>query len=153
MMEKKTGKTARGVAICSEEDGPKWSVGKGQFIARNKALRALKGRGNEPIKRKKAISVLLTTDCPFTMGVEATPALTFQERRALYGWKKINQHFLIREEGFKKPFTVSSLGISLPRADGFRSECSVLGIDIEMKFYQLGNIHANQLLKLFGPEK
>lgn len=76
---------ARGVSICSPGDAP--DDEKGKIEANRRALRAIKGRGNTKISDRRAIVVLLRTECPFTHHAELNPKLTWQERRQLFGYK------------------------------------------------------------------
>ena len=80
----------RGVAICSPDDVP--DDDKGKALARRYALRALKGRGYTRINDKRAVGVLLRTDCPFTFHVDMHPVLTWQERRQLFGYKRMFEY-------------------------------------------------------------
>lgn len=100
-------KATRGVSICSVEDLELnlFTVKEGKIRAKNKALRAMKGRGNEYITRKEAISVLLTTHCPFTKGIDSVPFLTFQEKKELFGRNKtINRENPITNEEIEKVY-------------------------------------------------
>ena len=38
---------------------------------------------------RRAVGVLLRTDCPFTYHVQTFPVLTWQERRRLFGYKNM----------------------------------------------------------------
>lgn len=72
---------ARGVAVCSPREKVP-DVSKGFIIAKNYALRGLKGREDiKPIKNKNAVKIILNTDCPFTNHIEKNPNLTFQEQK------------------------------------------------------------------------
>lgn len=83
----KTFRFARGVAICGADD--KCDMEEGKRIAKHKALRGLKRRGDEFIVRKEALSILITTDCPFRKGVDHNPTLTHQEVYHLVGRKAV----------------------------------------------------------------
>jgi hypothetical protein len=66
--------------VCSWEEEPNYE--RGITIARNYALRALKNREDaREITDKRAVTMVLKTDCPFTFHLERNPDLTFHERK------------------------------------------------------------------------
>jgi hypothetical protein len=79
-------RVARGVSVCSFDDTPNMNTGK--LHAERHALRALKKREKiKPITDERAIRQILNTDCPFTKHLQLYPALTFKEKKLLYGKK------------------------------------------------------------------
>jgi len=105
ILNPETKQVTRGVSVCSEADSPLEGIGR--FEAKCHALRALRGRGNRTITDRRAIKQILSTDCPFTKHVDMNPILTFQERRALFGYK--NMLFDPRKEGSDAHWTVKHL--------------------------------------------
>lgn len=81
---------ARGVSVCSPLELP--DDERGITIARNHALRALKGRENlRPITNKRAIRTVMKTDCPFVNHLERAPTLTFHECRDLFNGEAVGK--------------------------------------------------------------
>jgi len=84
------GLAGRGIAIRSEQD--EYDYGIGRELAKNHALRAIKGRHLDSIKRKEVIGRLIQCKCPFTKKGELNPELSWWERRFLFGVKSMSNY-------------------------------------------------------------
>jgi len=85
-----SGVVGRGVAVCSKQDAYDENIGMG--LAKNHAMRAIKGRQIDSFKRKEVISLLIESRCPFTKKGEKNPELSWWERKFLFGWRKMDKY-------------------------------------------------------------
>jgi len=75
---------ARGIAVCSEDD--KFDNDKGKLIAKKRAEHAMKECKNKAFKSKRAIDILIDTQCPFCNSLEYNPSnISFFEKKLLFG--------------------------------------------------------------------
>ena len=89
---------ARGVAICSPLDKPKIEDGKEH--ARRYALEALKYGAEKRINDKRAMGVLILTDCPWVYRGEKNPDLAGYEIKALWGsYRKYQEGYRVPRPG------------------------------------------------------
>jgi len=86
LLEDKQGNVARGMSVLSKKDIP--SI-EGLNFAEQRAIRALKDRPMDKIRRPEILSVLIKTNCPFVRKGEKNPQLTFKEMCALYSKRKV----------------------------------------------------------------
>ena len=97
---------ARGVAVCSPLDKPKIEDGKEH--ARRYALEALKYGAEKRIDDKRAMGVLLLTDCPWVYRSEKNPDLAGYEIKALWGsYRKYQEGYRVPRP--KQVFPIRSL--------------------------------------------
>ena len=80
----------RGVAVLSEQDEHDAMVGK--KLAKNYAIRAIKGRSVDAFKRKEVVDLLIACKCPFTKKGERNPDLSWWERKFLFGAKNMREY-------------------------------------------------------------
>ena len=84
------GIVGRGMAIRSKQDAYDNEIGKP--LAKKHALRAIKGRHLDSIKRKEVIGRLIQCKCPFAKKGERNPELSWWERRFLFGAKNMSKY-------------------------------------------------------------
>ena len=84
------GIVGRGVSVCSKQD--MYNEIEGKKLAKNHALRAIKGRHLDKFKRPEVIKLLIQTKCPFTKKGERNPELSWWERKFLFGAKNMYRH-------------------------------------------------------------
>jgi len=84
------GMVGRGISVLSKQDNYDSHFGK--ELAKNHALRAIKGRHLDDIKRKEVIGRLMQCKCPFTKKGECNPELSWWERRFLFGAKSMGNY-------------------------------------------------------------
>lgn len=84
------GVAGRGISVLSQQDNYNEFIGKG--LAKNHALRAIKGRSLDNFKRPEVINRLIQCKCPFTKKGERNPELSWWERRFLFGAKNMHKH-------------------------------------------------------------
>jgi len=104
------GIVGRGISICSEQDAYDETIGKG--LAQKHALRAIKGRNLDSIKRKEVINRLIQCKCPFTKKGERNPELGWWERRFLFGIKKMHEYSIC---GYSPSITFNIKTLALAR--------------------------------------
>lgn len=80
---------ARGISVLSKND--KYNEERGQEIAKENSLHALKGRKNEKFRRLEVIEQLILARCPFINKGDLNPELTWYEKYFVFGPKKINK--------------------------------------------------------------
>ena len=84
------GIVGRGISVRSEQDVHDETIGKG--LAKNHALRAIKGRFLDNFKRSEVIKLLIQCKCPFTKKGERNPELSWWERKFLFGAKNMHKY-------------------------------------------------------------
>lgn len=84
------GIVGRGVSVCSKQD--MYNEIEGKKLAKNHALRAMKGRHLDNFKRPEVIKLLIQTKCPFTKKGERDPDLSWWERKFLFGAKNMDKY-------------------------------------------------------------
>jgi hypothetical protein len=97
-------KVARGIAICDWSDYFDLKTGKEKSY-RN-AVRALRGRRCDSVRKKQAIDILILTKAPFLLKGEISPCLSFFERRLLYGRDSLIDENKKKSETWKVKVTI-----------------------------------------------
>lgn len=91
------GSVGRGASVLSKQDEYDEKIGR--KLARTHAIRAIKGRQIDAFKRKEVIDRLIQCRCPFLKKGERNPALSWWERRFLFGAKNMPSYIGGGERG------------------------------------------------------
>ena len=111
------GTVGRGISIWNGKDEYNETIG--QNYSQQYALRAIKWRHIDPIRRPEIINRLIQCKCPFTKKGEHNPQLSYWEMRLLFGKKNFIEEY---EESKIKSFAKGGRGFipvcySLDRSD------------------------------------
>lgn len=112
---KENNEIARGISVCSDQD--QWVSGEGLIIARENAIRALKRRRIDPIKKWEIIKILIRTRAPFTKKAELFPELSFFEIKLLFGKNCIEKYGKVNQKCNKERVITFYLNGKRPDSD------------------------------------